>query len=338
MPGYPHRGTVSTVARSPETGGELPPALRRVLAEFVEDLASTRGRSEHTVRAYRGDVAGLLEHLARHGAEDLGALDLTVLRSWLAQQRTRGASRATLARRAAAARTFTGYARRAGLLDLDPGLRLASPRPHRSLPTVLNAAQAAEVMAAAAAPRDPTDVGSDGTAEPGPARAIGLRNLAVLELLYGSAVRVSELVGLDLADVDAGRRLIRVLGKGAKERNAPFGRPAERAVAGYLRDGRPHLATAASGRALLLGVRGSRLGPREARRIVHAASAAVPDGPDIGPHGLRHSAATHVLEGGADLRSVQELLGHASLATTQIYTHVSAERLTAVYRQAHPRA
>jgi integrase/recombinase XerC len=166
----------------------------------------------------------------------------------------------------------------------------------------------------------------------------GLRDAVVLELLYASGIRVSELVGLDVDDVDRGRRLLRVLGKGRKERSVPYGVPAEAALDAWLTRGRPALATPHSGPALLLGVRGGRLDAREARRIVHAAVAAAPGAPDVGPHGLRHSAATHVLEGGADLRSVQELLGHASLATTQIYTHVTVERLRAVHAQAHPRA
>ena len=159
-----------------------------------------------------------------------------------------------------------------------------------------------------------------------------------LELLYASGIRVSELVGLDVDDVDRGRRLLRVLGKGSKERSVPYGVPAERALDAWLSRGRPALATPDSGPALLLGARGRRLDPREVRRTVHAAVAGTEGAPDIGPHGLRHSAATHVLEGGADLRSVQELLGHASLATTQIYTHVTVERLRAVHAQAHPRA
>jgi len=167
---------------------------------------------------------------------------------------------------------------------------------------------------------------------------VGLRDAVALELLYGSGIRVSELVGLDVDDVDRGRRLLRVLGKGRKERSVPYGVPAEQALDAWLSRGRPALATSDSGPALLLGARGRRLDAREVRRTVHAAVAGTPGTPDIGPHGLRHSAATHVLEGGADLRSVQELLGHASLATTQIYTHVTVERLRAVHAQAHPRA
>jgi integrase/recombinase XerC len=166
----------------------------------------------------------------------------------------------------------------------------------------------------------------------------GLRDRALLELLYASGARVSEICGLDVGDVDLERHTVRVIGKGDKERVVPIGVPAIHAVRDWLANGRPGLVTRASGPALLLGLRGGRLDPRTARRAVHARLRAVPGVPDLGPHGLRHSAATHLLEGGADLRTVQELLGHATLATTQIYTHVSIERLRATYERAHPRA
>ncbi len=167
---------------------------------------------------------------------------------------------------------------------------------------------------------------------------LGLRDGLVLELLYATGIRVGELVGLDVDDVDRGRRLVRVIGKGDKERTVPYGAPAERSLDRWLRGGRPALVTPGSGPALFLGIKGRRIDPRTVRRLVHQHLAALPGVPDLGPHGLRHTAATHLLEGGADLRSVQEILGHASLATTQIYTHVSVERLRAVYQQAHPRA
>jgi len=266
----------------------------------------------------------LLDHLARRGATSVGDLDLPTLRSWLARLRTTGVASATLARRAATARVFTAWAHRAALLPADVGQLLGSPRTPRTLPTVLRADQAAAVVDAG--PRGPAD-------EP-----IALRDQLVFELLYATGVRVSELCGLDLDTVDRERRLVRVFGKGAKERSVPYGVPAEAALTRYLRHGRPSLATAASGAALLLGARGGRIDPRTVRRVVHARLAELPDTPDLGPHGLRHSVATHLLEGGADLRSVQELLGHATLATTQIYTHVSVERLRSAYRQAHPRA
>jgi integrase/recombinase XerC len=239
-------------------------------------------------------------------------------------------TRATLARRAAAARAFTalGYSR--GWLASDPGPLLATPKAARHLPEVLGQDQIAAVLAAGeAAPQD--------AAEPREA-AIAARDTAIMELLYASGIRVSELCGLDVGDIDDGRRTVRVLGKGNKERVVPIGVPAARAVRRWQESGRPLLVTEQSGAALYLGARGGRLDPRTARRVVHARIAAAGSVPDAGPHGLRHSAATHLLEGGADLRSVQEILGHASLSSTQIYTHVSVERLLAAYRQAHPRA
>jgi integrase/recombinase XerC len=305
-----------------EARAALPPALAEVLAGYEDHLRSQRDLSEHTVRGYLADVVGLLDHLARRGGEQPHHLDLPALRSWLAQGRTKGHSRATTARHAAAARSFTRWLRRSELTTEDVGLRLVSPKAHRTLPDVLAPDQARAVVESAAGAEEP----------------VGLRDALVLELLYASGIRVSELVGLDVDDVDRGRRVLRVLGKGRKERTVPYGLPAEAALDAWLTRGRPALAVPTSGPALLLGVRGGRLDPREARRVVHAAVGATDGAPDIGPHGLRHSAATHVLEGGADLRSVQELLGHASLATTQIYTHVTVERLRAVHAQAHPRA
>jgi integrase/recombinase XerC len=273
------------------------------------------------VRAYTGDAAALLEHAARSGVTEPAGLDLGVLRSWLARSRTSGAARTTLARRSSSARVFTAWACRRGLIPRDPGALLATPKGHRPLPDVLRPDEAAALLELV-----------DGDA------VEDLRDRAVLELLYATGIRVGELCGLDVDDVDGERRVVRVLGKGARERSVPYGDPAARAVDRWLRAGRPGWASPASGPALLLGRRGRRLDPRTARSLVHKRLAAVPGAPDLGPHGLRHSAATHLLEGGADLRSVQELLGHATLATTQIYTHVSVERLRSSYAQAHPRA
>lgn len=300
----------------------LPPALREVLDGYEDHLRAQRDLAEHTIRGYVTDVVGLLDHLARRGGEQPHDLDLPALRGWLAQGRTTGHSRATTARHAAAARSFTRWLHRSKLTPEDVGQRLVSPKARRTLPDVLAPEQARAVVESAAGAEAP----------------LGLRDAVVLELLYASGIRVSELVGLDVDDVDRGRRVLRVFGKGRKERTVPYGLPAEAAIDAWLTRGRPDLAVTESGPALLLGVRGRRLDAREARRIVHAAVGATPGAPDIGPHGLRHSVATHVLEGGADLRSVQELLGHASLATTQIYTHVTVERLRAVHAQAHPRA
>ena len=350
-----------TADRSPADADDpaktLPPALSAALAGFCRHLAAERALSRHTVRAYNGDIQSLLEYAARSGIGDPGSLDLSTLRGWLADQHQAGAARATLARRGAAARAFTADSHRQGWLAVDPGPQLGTPKAHRVLPQVLRKDEMRRVLAEsedralrASASGDPDDA------------ALALRDVAVLELLYASAIRVSELCELDLGGLDQGRRTVRVLGKGGKERVVPVGVPALRAVARWTEAGRPVLAYERSGTALFLGARGGRLDPRTARRIVHARlravgqSAATAGGAteteaardaagsdaravkDAGPHAIRHTAATHLLEGGADLRSVQEILGHSSPATTQIYTHVSAERLKASYRQAHPRA
>ena len=303
----------------------LPEPMTRVLADYERHLVSERDLAVHTVRAYLADVAGLLEHAARLGHTDVDRLDLRTLRSWLAKQQTLGRSRTTVARRATAARVFTAWLARTGRAATDAGASLGSPKAHPSLPPVLRADEAADLIRAAAALAD------DGS-------PVGLRDVAMLELLYATGIRVGELVGLDLDDVDDDRQVVRVLGKGRKERSTPWGQPAARALERWLGGGRPALRAEGAGAALFLGARGRRIDQRAVRTLVHRRIADVPGAPDIGPHGLRHTAATHLLEGGADLRSVQELLGHASLATTQLYTHVTTDRLRSAYRQAHPRA
>ncbi|GJO29592.1 tyrosine recombinase XerC [Mycobacterium marinum] len=302
----------------------MPDNSKAILEEFDEYLALQCGRSAHTRRAYLGDLRSLLDYLAGRGA-DLRALSLPVLRSWLATAAGAGAARTTLARRTSAVKAFTAWAVRRGLLATDPAARLQVPKAHRTLPAVLRQDQALAAMTAA----------KSGAQQGDP---LALRDRLIVELLYATGIRVSELCGLDIDDVDTGHRLVRVLGKGNKQRTAPFGQPAAEALQTWLADGRPALATAESGPALLLGARGRRLDVRQARTVVHQTVAAVDGAPDMGPHGLRHSAATHLLEGGADLRVVQELLGHSSLATTQLYTHVAVSRLRAVHDQAHPRA
>jgi integrase/recombinase XerC len=297
-----------------------------ILDAYADHLALERSRSEHTRRAYLTDLRSLFAFLdERAPGRGLKGLSLPLLRSWLAAQAAAGAARTTLSRRTSAVKTFTAWAARRGLIDNDPAARLQLPKSRRTLPAVLRQDQALAAMAAA-------DLG----AEQGDPQA--LRDRLVVELLYATGIRVSELCGLDVDDVDTERRLLRVLGKGNKQRTVPFGAPALAALSAWLSGGRPALATAASGPALLLGARGGRLDPRQARTVVHQTIAAVDGAPDIGPHGLRHSAATHLLEGGADLRIVQELLGHTTLATTQLYTHVTVARLRAVHDQAHPRA
>jgi len=305
----------------------LPGALSAALADFSRHLDAERALSRHTVRAYHGDVASLLGYAARCGIDEPGLLDVSTLRGWLASQHQAGAARATLARRGAAARAFTSFAHRRGWLATDPGPQLGTPKAHHVLPRVLRREEINAVLA------DCEDRAAHGFASgQHAAAALAMRDAAVLELLYASAIRVSELCGLNAGGLDAERRTVRVLGKGRKERVVPVGIPAVRAVARWEEAGRPVLATARSGIALFLGARGGRLDPRTARRIVHARLR------NAGPHAIRHTAATHLLEGGADLRSVQEILGHSSPATTQIYTHVTAERVKASYRQAHPRA
>ncbi len=299
--------------------------MDEAVEDFARHLRAERGQSAHTQRAYLGDVRNLLAFAADRDIDTLAELRLADLRAWLGALAGGGAARSTVARRAAAARTFLRWAHRTGRIEADPSLRLASPKRTRTLPGVLKQGEVSGLLDVAATAADDAD-------------PIHLRDRAVLELLYASGIRVGELVGLDVDDVDFTARVVRVLGKGAKERTVPFGVPAERALTEWLRHGRPAVTTSTSGPALFLGRRGRRIDPRQVRTVVHELLRHVPDAPDLGPHGLRHSAATHMLDGGADLRMVQEMLGHASLATTQIYTHVSVDRLRRSYEQAHPRA
>lgn len=303
----------------------LPESMARVLGDYERHLASERDLTEHTVRAYLGDIASMLDHAHRLGHDDVTTVDLRTLRSWLSRLQTQGRSRTTLARRATAARVFTAWLARTGRSETDAGKLLASPKAHRPLPDVLRADEARELVEQAAALAD------DGS-------PVGIRDVAMLEFMYATGVRVGELCGLDVDDLDFDRRVARVLGKGRKERTVPFGDPAAQALKRWLDHGRPHLRAEGAGPALFLGARGKRIDQRAVRTLVHRRIKDVPGAPDIGPHGLRHTAATHLLEGGADLRTVQELLGHSSMATTQIYTHVTSERLRSAYRQAHPRA
>lgn len=303
----------------------LPPVLQRTLDDYVDHLTRDRDMSAHTVRAYRGDLFDLFAHLQRLGADDLSGLTVRSLRSWLANQQTRGRARGTLQRRTAAVRVFSRWAVQTGRLTEDPAAALRSPKRVRSLPPTLESADAAAMLAEA------LNVAAEGG---GPS---AVRDVAMLELLYATGIRVSELCGLEVSDIDEGRQTVRVLGKGNKQRTVPYGNPAARALGTWLAV-RGQLAAPGAGAAVFVGDRGKRIDQRVVRRIVHRALRVVDGAPDLGPHGLRHAMATHLLEGGADLRSVQELLGHASLATTQIYTHVSDARLRAAFQQAHPRA
>ncbi|MGB7983516.1 MAG: tyrosine recombinase XerC [Candidatus Nanopelagicales bacterium] len=304
---------------------DLPEALAQARADFASHLRDEAGRGAHTVRAYVADVGDLLAFAAGRGARTPADLDLITLRAWLADMDRRGSARASLARRVAAVRSFTSWALRQGLISTDPAARLAAPKARRAIPEVLKPGHVDALMTVAAIRADDND-------------PVHQRDVAVLELLYATGIRVSELAGLDVTDLDWSRHTARVLGKGARERIVPFGIPAARALEVWLAQGRPALVAQTSGAALFLGARGARIDPRVVRRAVHTLLRHVPAAPDLGPHGLRHSMATHLVEGGADLRSVQEVLGHASLGTTQIYTHVSIERLRSSFEQAHPRA
>jgi integrase/recombinase XerC len=301
---------------------ELPEPFSEVLVGFERYLRYELSRSVATIQSYLVDVVGLLDHSVRYGVKDLAQLDIAVLRSWLAWLRSMGIVPASLARKASAARTFLSWIHRTGLVSHDVGQRLATPKATRNLPAVLSVDQA-RILMESIKDTDP----------------VTQRDRLILELLYATGIRVSELCGLDLTDVDAERRVLRVLGKGNKERSVPYGLPVQRVLDTYLDNGRMALLGEKSGTALLLGARGSRINPTMVRRVVHHRVNAVTGiSHRLSPHGLRHSSATHLLEGGADLRIVQELLGHASVATTQIYTQVALERLQSTYLQAHPRA
>ena len=313
--------------------------LVRAIEGFLAQLVVERGLSPNTARSYGTDLAALTAFAGEHGVTSIAGLDLELLREWLWRSSQDGLAKSTLARRTAAVRSLTDWARRTGVTETDAALRLRAPKADKHLPRVLTRPQIDGILdslVALAATGDP----------------IALRNLAIVELLYASALRVSELVGLDLAAFDLERLTVRVLGKGAKERVVPFGVPALHAITGYLEAGRPRLLSAAAGAergsaeptnngptsALFLGARGARMSSRSVYQLIAGLLSELPGTGPSGPHALRHTAATHLLDGGADLRAVQELLGHASLGTTQIYTHVSAERLKESYRTAHPRA
>jgi integrase/recombinase XerC len=308
---------------------------RRGMPWDVEGFVASLGsRSDHTKRAYEHDVREFTAWAERGGCPDPEAADRRALRRYLGYLDTRAFARRTIARKAAAVRAYLRYLHRHGEVTVDAGRTLRTPKGEARLPRVprrdeavamLDAAQAA---AAEALPGE----GDDRVAG-----ALARRDVAVLELLYGAGLRVSECCGLAVTDFDLRRRLVTVLGKGSKVRRVPVGEPACAAVAEYAARGRPVLAGADSPPDLLfLNRRGRALTPRDARRIVDAHP--LPDGRTLHPHALRHAYATHLLEGGADLRAVQELLGHADLATTQIYTHLTRDRLRAVYEATHPRA
>lgn len=307
------------------TRTELPPSFASAMGGFELHLRAERARSEHTVRAYAADVESLLYFTVAAGTRNPGEIDLGLLREWLGEQSAVGLARSTLSRRTASIRTFMAWALREGIIEANPTVRLNAPKRQKSLPGVLQRSQVGRLI-------DDLEVAASQN------DAMAIRNLAMVELLYAAGIRVGELAALDVDDVDFDRRTVKVLGKGNKERTVPFGVPAASATLRWLRAGRPQLSQNRSTAALFLGARGGRIDQRQVRTVVGRGFDGLGDTSATSPHALRHSAATHLLDGGADLRAVQEILGHSSLATTQIYTHVSVERLRSSYQQAHPRA
>ena len=296
----------------------------QLIAQYEEHLAMVRILSDNSIRGYVGDLESFLAHMERLNVLEFKDLSIEHIRSWLANMQTTGVARSTLTRRIVSIRAFTNWAATNGWLSSDLGANLAIPKAHRTLPEILNVDEAAQVLKALE-----VKAGEEQS-------AINLRDLAMLEVLYASGIRVSELCGLNLGDIDQSRNTLSVIGKGDRQRVVPLGIPAVKALQNYLSNARGELLNNKSADAVFLGTRGKRIDQRTVREVVYEAMKAV--GATMGPHGLRHSAATHLLEGGVDLRTVQEILGHASLATTQIYTHVSPERLQSAYKQAHPRA
>jgi integrase/recombinase XerC len=300
--------------------------FEKMSRDYTRYLEKERTLSVHTVRAYVGDLDSFIAHLEVSQVKSPAEITLAHIRSWLANLQVKGGARTTLSRRATSIRLFTQWAFKNGYLEKDIGATLATPKAHRTLPPVLSVSDASTTMDSLA-----TRVVEEDS-------AIAKRDCAIVEVLYASGARVSELCGLDLGDIDYSRNTIRVLGKGNKERTIPLGNPAMKALEIWIKSGRPELQSEKSAGAVFLGTRGKRIDQRAVRTVVYEALTAIEGMERLGPHALRHTAATHLLEGGADLRTVQEILGHASLAPTQIYTHVSADRLLTAFKQAHPRA
>jgi site-specific recombinase XerD len=298
----------------------LPTPWTAALAVFRVHLSDERGRAAHTVSAYLSDAAQFAAFCAGFGIDDPGEVEPLVLRRWIAELDSAGYARTSVARKASSLRRWFDTLARKGVIVGDPAARLGTRSPGRRLPKVLRPDQVEALLVAA-----------------GEAEETGLRDQAILELLYGAGARVSEVVGLDVDTCDLDQGLVRLLGKGSKERIVPLGEPAVDAIVRWVHESRPHFAGHAKPPALFLSADGTRLSDRAVRTLVDRAARRA-GLPHVSPHTLRHSFATHLLEGGADVRSVQELLGHVSLSTTQIYTHVSRAHLRHTYQQAHPRA
>lgn len=350
----PARGTLNLMSEEHEVepsataAPQIDPAIQQHLEDYLGYLLYQRGRSENTVRAYETDLRSLFVFLPSQRVTGLDQVTIEELRGWLVRMQEEGLGRTTMARRISAVKNFFVWADRQDLIAEDPALRLQAPKKERRLPHVLQTGQVERLLTDIKEPRTAPSkssqtsadkpAGQDGAAPSEKDAALAVRNQVIGELLYASGLRISELVSLDVGDVDFERRALRVLGKGNKERMVPFGIPAQRALEFWLRQAREVLASADAENALLVGARGGRLNVRQARKVISDALDRLGDTSASGPHALRHTVATHLLDGGADLRAVQEFLGHSSLATTQLYTHVSVDRLRQSYQQAHPRA
>ena len=301
---------------------DLPAAVNA----YAVHLSAERGFSPNTIRSYRSDLDQLVTFAKERAATEAEHVDLELLREWLWHSSQAGLSKSTLARRAASARGLTSWLARTSNAPTDAATRLKAPKGDRHLPRVLSREQMAGIFARLEARAE--------TGDP-----VAVRDVAMIELFYASALRVSELTGLDLGDIDLSRLTVRVLGKGSKERVVPFGIPARVAIVRYIETARPHLTAERSAASpAFVGVRGARVSTRAVYELVSGLLSTIPGTGPSGPHTLRHTAATHLLDGGADLRAVQEMLGHASLGTTQLYTQVSTERLKEAYKLAHPRS
>jgi integrase/recombinase XerC len=299
--------------------------LRRALVLYLDEVALSRTLSENTLKAYSSDIAQFVHFAESERVTSASDCDLELARSWVWSQAEAGVAGATLRRKVSALKRFSAWLVGAGHTRGDIAARLRTPPSSSSLPRVMGRAQMEEILHDLITRADTED-------------SVALRDWAIIEVLYATALRVSELVSLRVDNLNMAERTLRVVGKGNKERVVPFGIPAERALRRYLDAGRPALLAAGDSAQVFVSSTGKALGPRSVYQVVAALLSQYPGTGPVGPHTLRHTAATHLLDGGADLRSVQELLGHASLGTTQIYTHVSTERLTAAYQQAHPRA
>lgn len=295
------------------------------VARFLHELEAARDASVHTVRAYRGDLDLFVQSLRVAEATELADITLEDCRSWVWGMSTAGDAATSIGRRVSAVKSFFQWAHARGDIPANVAVRLSSPKKPAHLPRVVAASAMGHVL-------------DDLTTRAQTGDPIAVRDLAMWELLYASAIRVSELVGITLADIDWTDSTVRVMGKGSKERIVPFGVPARDALVAYRDDARTALPVDPSNNHFFVGARGKQLSTRTVYGVVSAIIGAMPGTGPKGPHILRHTAATHLLDGGADLRSVQEILGHSSVGTTQIYTHVSSERLKKAYASAHPRA